>query len=159
MKTEDLLVALGLSKKGEMSSGAKTAIAITACIVGIIVFIFLWKKFKKYSGLVVDQVKEQELIDEANKTIEVSDLSYPQDQYTVYAEKLVAAMEGWGTDEDAIYDVYKAMNTRSDIKQLEKTFGMQDGESLQEWLYGDLNNSEITHLNSIISSKGIDYRY
>lgn len=99
------------------------------------------------------------MIEEANKNIDTQQLTLTQDQYNTYATRLYKAMKGLGTDEEAIYAVFEAMQTYSDVQQLVKTYGLKDGETLKEWLYGDLSNSEIQHLNEILSSKSINYQF
>ncbi len=66
---------------------------------------------------------------------------------------------GWGTDEEAIYEVFETVNSRSDILSLIKEFGVVDGHTLTEWLNNELNASERQHLQEIIAAKGINYQF
>ena len=138
---------------------AKIYIGIAIAIVVIAIVIVIAVKFKDIKNLIVDKNANQKLIDEANTTIKVEDISFTQDQFHTFAGKLYKAMKGLGTDEDAIYEVFKAMNTRSDVQQLIKTFGVKDGEPLSEWLYDDLSTENIEHINAILASKSINYKF
>lgn len=145
--------------KSVTSDKKKLAITIACCVVAVIIIVFIIYKYKDIKGMIVDKKADQKLVDEVNKSIVVEDITIPQDQFNVYAKKLYRAMKGNGTDEDAIYEVFNAMNSRSDVMQLIKTFGVVEEETLAEWLYDDLNSGEIMHLNSIMASKGINYQF
>lgn len=145
--------------KALQGSKKKTYIVVAVCIIAAVIAIVIICKYKDVKNLIIDKKANDKLVEEANQTIIVSDITLTQDQFDSYAKKLYRAMKGAGTNEAAIYEVYEQMNTRSDVKQLEKTFGIVNGESLQEWLYADLETDEIMHINSILSSKAINYKY
>jgi len=92
--------------------------------------------------------------------------SYPSATYSQLADKIYAAvMYTWGTDEQAIYDVFNLMKNNIDVAMLIKAFGkrrlefsMQDAE-LGAHLSQDLDSTEINKINTILSSKGINYRF
>lgn len=92
--------------------------------------------------------------------------SYPSATYSQLADKIyTAVMYTWGTDEQAIYDVFNLMKNNIDVALLIKAFGKrrlefstQDAE-LGAHLSQDLDSSEITKINNILSSKGINYRF
>ena len=98
-------------------------------------------------------------------------LSYPPTQYKSFAAKLEQAMFMWGTDEDAIFAVFKKLNNNVDFLQLEKAFGIRgySGGLVSEWAYGkytltqwlteELDNADIKKINAILKNKGITYRY
>jgi hypothetical protein len=92
--------------------------------------------------------------------------SYSSATYSQLADKIyTAVMYTWGTDEQAIYDVFNLMKTNLDVALLIKAFGKRRVEfSTQELELGahlsnDLDSSEINKLNSILSSKNISYRF
>lgn len=106
---------------------------------------------------------EQDIID-AKKAGQTA--SYSSATYSQLADKIYAAvMYTWGTDEQAIYDVFNKMNSNLDVALLIKAFGKRRVEfSTQELELGahlsnDLDSSEISKLNSILSSKGINYQF
>lgn len=85
--------------------------------------------------------------------------SHRDSQYKVYADTLYAAMDGIGTDNDAIYRVFQAMKNDLDIAKLILAYGVKEDETLAEWIIGDLRSSQIDKLNKILSSKGITYKF
>lgn len=92
--------------------------------------------------------------------------SYPTGTYSQLADKIYAAvMYTWGTDEQAIYDVFSSMKNNLDVAMLIKAFGKrrlefstQDAE-LGAHLSNDLDTTEINKINTILASKGITYRF
>lgn len=156
MKDDKFGAALIAAFSGQQK---KLYIGIAIAIVVLVIVIVVVIKFKDIKNLIIDKEANQKLVDEANTTIIVEDISITQDQFHTYAEKLYKAMKGMGTDENAIYEVFKAMNSRSDVQQLIKTFGVKDGESLSEWLYDDLDSGDIEHINAILASKSINYKF
>ena len=100
----------------------------------------------------------------AQKTGETA--SYSSATYSQLADEIYAAvMYTWGTDEQAIYDVFNLMKNNIDVAMLIKAFGKrrlefstQDAE-LGAHLSNDLDSTEIAKVNSILSSKGITYRF
>jgi hypothetical protein len=93
-------------------------------------------------------------------------LSYSLGNYTQFADQLYAAvLYTWGTDEQAIYNVFSKMNNNLDVAQLIKAFGKRRLEfsttmaELGAHLSEDLDASEIAKLNSILAAKNITYRF
>lgn len=138
---------------------AKLYIGIGVAVIVLVIVIVIIVKCTKVKDLINDKKANDRLIDEANQTIVVEDISITQDQFNTYASKLYKAMKGWGTNEQAIFNVFDEMNSRSDVQQLIKTFGTKDGMTLKEWLYDDLNENDIQHINSILASKSINYKF
>lgn len=98
--------------------------------------------------------------------IKTNHLSYPKSQYQNFADAIQTAVEGtWGDDENAIYDVFRQMKTNSDVLQLELAWGSRSffvirsglyyGASLSEVLHGELNSTELSKINNILSGNGI----
>lgn len=92
--------------------------------------------------------------------------SYSAATYSQLADKIyTAVMYTWGTDEQAIYDVFNLMKNNIDVANLIKAFGKRRVEfSTQELELGahlsnDLDSSEINKVNSILASKNITYRF
>ena len=156
MKQDQFGTAILAAFKGEKK---KMIIGIAAAILVLVIAIVIIFKYKDIKNLILDKSANQKLVDEANTTIKVEDISITQDQFHTYAQKLYKAMKGAGTDEKAIYEVFKAMNSRSDVQQLIKTFGVKDGENLAEWLYDDLSAGDIEHINAILATKSINYQF
>lgn len=133
-----------------------TAIVI-AVVLLIVILVMCYFKLKKGTTNLIDVIKNKQLANEADAEINPDNISLTQVQINTLADKLHAAMAGMGTDEDAIFAVFNSLNTRSDLLQLIKTFGYRDGETLQEWLADDLSTSDISHINSILASRNINY--
>ena len=51
------------------------------------------------------------------------------------------------------------MQSRSDVLQLIKVFGVKDGETLTEWINYDLSASEIDKNNTILATNDINYSF
>ena len=75
------------------------------------------------------------------------------------ADKLYEAMDGWGTDEAAIYEVMNEMNTRSDVVLLIKTFGVRDGKNLVQWITSELNAKDRAQVNNILATNNVNYKF
>jgi len=92
--------------------------------------------------------------------------SYPLGTYSQLADKIYSAvMYTWGTDEQAIYDVFNQMKNNLDVALLIKAFGKRRVEfstldqELGAHLSNDLDSTEINKINNILSSKGINYKF
>lgn len=84
-----------------------------------------------------------------------------ENQASVIAALLLSAMDGFGTDEDSIYDAL-AGKTPADYAMISNAFGTPryDGaghshwpfpkRNLTEWLTRELNQSEIEHLANLM---------
>ncbi len=99
-----------------------------------------------------------------DKDIKAGSLSYDLSQYKVLADRILEAVEGYGSDEEAIYTVFRKMRTTSDVLQLSKSFGSRGAwysgkSSLAAWLAGDLNNAEIAEVNKILASNFIAFQF
>lgn len=131
---------------------------ILICLAVVVVFVIGYYFYKSTTKL--DDVRSSnEVIEKANKEIDASQITLTKVQLQTICEKLYDAMDGLGTDIDSVYDAIGMANTRSDVLSIIATFGVKDGESLSEWLYGDLSQKEINHINSILASKNINYKF
>lgn len=148
MANKVILSWLGVSPKDKITN-------VALIIVFIVVLYFggkyLYAKFKN-----AFTSTQQELTTELNTGTK---LSYQDTQYQNMADALYEAMDGMGTDEDTIYSVFYKMNNKADVLKLILIFGEKEGENLPQWLHSDLNFSEISKINSILSTKNIDYSF
>lgn len=109
-----------------------------------------------------------------NPTMDVS-------EFEALSQKLVQAMNGCGTNEDQVYDVFRAIKNEADIRQLIITFGVRYyepcaadqpisyirwqfndqafGGGLPTWLSYDLSASEIQEINKILKKNNINYSF
>lgn len=110
-------------------------------------------------GMLKNQIRNNKLVAKANAEINAGEVTLTTAQVYSMADRLYRAMKGAGTDEDAIYSVFRSLRTRSDLMLLESTFGVRGGMSLSEWLTAELNQKERDVLNQILVSNGISYSY
>lgn len=136
-------------------------------LVGIVYLI--WDNFFK-------KPTSSELKDiEINKELNEKKLTYKKSQYFSFADSLQTAMENALTDEDTIYNVFKKLKNDSDFLMLQKAFGKRiytgelfgvvlsafdftDGNTLEQWLHFELEQSEIDILNNILKNNKITYK-
>jgi hypothetical protein len=94
--------------------------------------------------------------------------TYANAMYNVLAEQIwgAAHANNWsGTQEDAIYDVFKQMKNDIDISKLISAFGARrmylsfSNGALKEWINAEMDDSEIAKINSILQSNNISYRF
>lgn len=107
--------------------------------------------------------------------------SYSQSQYQSFATKIVIALDSCGNNEKSVYNVFENMKNKADLLNLISAFGVRYyqpcaatepvayarylvdsktyGGNLTAWLNHDLNESEISKINNILGSKGIDYKF
>jgi hypothetical protein len=146
---------LSLSFLGETPKDKLTTILIFA-IIGVVGYFLAKKLYVKVLGIINQQKYSNEL---DNELIKGKKLSYSENLYQSYANKLYAAMKGLGTDEKAIFAVFNAMNNKADLLKILTVFGTRDNMSLNEWIYDDLSLSDINKINTILANKGIEYSF
>lgn len=142
---------------------------------------------------VYNSIKEKRDLKEANIAAimaeeELRELSqngvrptYSKSQYESFSQKLVEAMNGCGTTEESVYEVFKAMRNKADALSLISAFGIRYyrpcaatepisyikfladnkafGGPLQTWLEYDLDSSEIKKINDILKSNRVNYQF
>jgi hypothetical protein len=102
-------------------------------------------------------------------------------QFEVFSAKIIEAVNGCGTDEEAIYTVFNNMNNKADVLSLISSFGVRYyrpcaatqpisygrfvlndksfGGDLSTILQYDLDSTEIAKINNILQSKKIDFTF
>ncbi len=130
---------------------------LTAGII-IVIVVILYKKFIATS--------EKEVIDPDD--IKPDQLTHPKSQYLVFADAIQAACQGFGTNEAAIFEIFRQMYTDSDVLELirawgTRTYGDLSGiaynATLSEVLTYEFNSNEIAQLNAILEEKRITIRF
>ncbi len=137
--------------------GVKYAVAGVCAVIAIIVAIVLFRKL--VTGKLHDAAVNKKLATQLDEEISTDNITISQQQFNGYASTLYDAMKGFGTKEDRIYEVFEKMNTRSDVLQLIKTFGVKDSMTLIDWMMDDLSVKEINKINQILVSRQIDYKF
>lgn len=92
--------------------------------------------------------------------------TYPDSSYTQWASSIVSAgFNTLGTDEQAIYAIFKKMMNDLDVAKLIVAFGNQRVEfsfqsaPLGAWLSSELSSDEMATVNKILSGKKIKYQF
>ena len=102
-------------------------------------------------------------------------------QFEVLSAKISEAVNGCGTDEDAIYQVFNSLNNRADLLSLISAFGIRyyrpcpasEPISYTRWMFNnntfggdlstllsyDLDSTEIAKINNILKAKNIDFTF
>lgn len=143
-----------MSRKVNVNVNATPLIAAAGVLAVVVVIVIVIAIIKA-----VRRAQDNSYFKDNKKAITKADLSYNEADYTVFANKLYSAMKGLGTDEDAIFSVFQLMNTESDVRQLINAFGTKKGETLSQWLLGDLSTADIAKINGILAYNGINYRF
>jgi hypothetical protein len=92
-------------------------------------------------------------------------LTYELSQYSAFADRLQAAMQGLADDEESIYSVLSKLRTKTDLFQLMKSFGNRripftiGSADLSAWLNYRLSKKELNKANEILSRNNIDYQF
>jgi len=99
--------------------------------------------------------------------------SYPKSVYSAWCNVIENAIFDYGTDEEAIYDVFRKLKNNTDYLMLVNAWGSPKRQvypdafvfystgkklTLPGALRDDMSTSEIKKINQILASKGIKYR-
>ena len=133
-------------------------LAITIVVIGVAGWILTWLLIKGITFL-KNKALEKKVVDKANAEIKDTDVTLTPSELSNLADRLYSAMSGPGTDEEAVYAAFRLLRTRSDLMSLIKAFGVRKGETLPQWLTGDLSRREIEKLNAILVSNRINYSF
>lgn len=154
-------------------SFARTLVII-AGIALLFLGIFWYRSYRKRKQ------QEQQFEDDYDNLVEGSNqkATYLKTNYQQFADKIYeAGCSGifcYGTDEDAIYDIFQKMENELDVLLLVKAFGLRSPRggvcipipgameceiSLGPWLQGELEDDEFAEINKILTQKGIKYPF
>jgi hypothetical protein len=144
------------SGTGGMPPKMKWGLILAAIIVGTIVLaVVVWKikvRFQAFKSA-QENKSEQNALEATGMA-----LSYSPNEYQGMANKLEVAMDGWGTDEDAIMEVFERVKNDLDFLELDSAFGNRDGWNMIEWLQGDLSGYWMDKINNTLNSNGCTKR-
>lgn len=130
--------------------------------IGVLVLAFIVYLIVKFTQIgktineKINNAQNQKIL--ANE-IDANKITNTKAQRETLIAKLKAAfgLWGWGTDEKTVYEVFEALDTRSDALTLYKEFGTYKGHTLTEWLNKELSYSERQHIQEILNAKGISF--
>jgi len=69
----------------------------------------------------------------------------------VYARDIFMAIQGWGTNEEAIYSTFGKLHNKCNISEIAMSYNLKYRRSLQADLLNDLTDSEVSALMNIIN--------
>ncbi len=127
-------------------------------IMIVIALRFLYPQLQKFWNQIKKQA-EQKTVEEIENLVDTKKLSYPLAKYQLFADSLFTAMDGLGTNLEAVGNVFNQINNINDLYQLIATFGVKKDENLPQWIQGDLSWIEIRGLNLRLTEKGINYQF
>jgi hypothetical protein len=142
----------------EVQLNQKTIITISAIILLIAIVYFVARK-------AIKAIKSDKYQKNINNEIQPDKLSYPLNQYAVFADKMAEILYPLNTDEDALYSIIKKMNTLSDVLQLNKAYGVRplalkwDDFSLVKAFMQRLTAAEIEKVNSILKTNNVNFSF
>jgi len=131
---------------------------ITWIVIIVIILIIIYIIYRRISKAIQDS-KDKQLVSSADDAIIQNALTYPTADYKAMADKLFIAMDGVGTDEDAIKEVLNKLRTKSDWYALVKAFGIRKSTSiwssftgnLVQWLANELSGNDRKEVNDILA--------
>lgn len=142
--------------KDQMPPKMKWGLILAGIIVGVIVLaVVVWKIKARLQAF---KEATQNQAETAALEAQGMTLSYSKNEYEGMANKLYVAMDGWGTDEDAILEVFERINNDLDFLELDSAFGSKDGYSMLEWLQGDISQYYFDKINNMLNSNGVTKR-
>ena len=136
-------------------------IVIIIVIIIVVVWIF-WGKIKTLFSNLGNKVQQNaELNDYINQTGETFTLS--ESEIRNLANKLEQAFYGnvfgWGTDENAVYEVFNRINNGADLRKLISVYGTRHDMTLNQAIVDELGRSELNKMNTILSNNSINYSF
>lgn len=130
-------------------------------IILIIVFILL------FGRRIRDGLRKMFHNDVSKLNYDAAKLSYDRTEYFSMCSTLEGAMNGTGTQDESILDVFRRLKTQDDWYFLQKTFGTRkkDGGTfmaditgdLKMWLSDELSESEMKEARDTLMQQGITY--
>jgi len=136
------------------------ALIVIVVLVSLAVY-FFWSKIK----IIITSIETKiDLNKDIKEEIENGNPpSYLDMKYKEFANRIYSAMKGAGTDKKTIRDVFEQMQNITDVLKLVQAFGVRDGETLKQWLDGEVHwwkpGDIKKDINSILTKKGIFYKF
>lgn len=92
-------------------------------------------------------------------------LSYTEDSYKNMSNSLYKALDGIGTNDKLVKEVFNFPKNKTDILKIISVFGIKNGKNLKEWIsddYSDTNipfYTDLSSLNNIFKRKNIIFKF
>lgn len=115
-----------------------------------------------------DATEDKQIKDELEEAIKKNPLSYGPSQYATFANNIQEAGFDVGTDEEAIYSIFRKIKNNADYLALLKAWGKPTRtvyewgigrkKTLTQFLKSEMSDSEIRKINTILSNNKVTYR-
>ena len=154
----------------EQPKVVKTMIVLAGTLIAGYAIFTIFQKIKmsgRFDKSVKDASSELKDLEKANLRP-----SYTDAQFEVFASSLHRAMRDYGTDEDTVFRVFRAMKTKADVLKLIQVYGVRPETgglvaghitdkdlSLAEQLNSDFEGDEIQEINKILKANRIDFKF
>lgn len=148
--------------------------AATLGVMLLVIIIAVWIVIKMFGTNIKNLFSKAQNQLQQNAAMNTIEQRYPNQtkSYTTYeyqsmADRLYNAFKGLGTDDNVVMDVMRQMKNDLDVYALIDAFGTKQGAwpqrsfsgTLPTWMSDEMSTSELAKINSILSSKGIEYRF
>jgi hypothetical protein len=141
---------------GKLPDKLKMALVITGGIVGLIVLWMVIIRVKAKAQAFIQRQQNQAEVDQLeNQGLQ---RTYADAEYKRMADVMYEAMDGLGTDEEAVSNQISLLRNDLDYLALDSAFGIRDGYDMGEWIRGDFSGSWINKFNNIMNSNGLTKR-
>ena len=138
-----------MNKNFKRFENASPFTKVIVVVVIIIILYFVWSFYQQGKNKVKNTAQVLALQAEGVTA------SFSPAKYNSLANTLETAMSGWGTDEQAIFNVFSQLINDLDFIKLDSAFGIRESEDMVGWLKGDLSSSDIGKINQQLSNKGL----
>lgn len=115
-----------------------------------------------------DADEDKQIQTELEIEIKKSPLTYGPSQYATFANNIQEAGYDVGTDEEAIYSIFRKIKNNADYLALLKAWGKPTRtvyewgigrkKTLTQFLKSEMDNTEIRKINTILSNNKVKYR-
>lgn len=125
------------------------------------------KAWEKYGGdYATSQVTEaaqdlsETVVNAMFPTVDQGKANYSDVWYEQQADKLYTAMDGMGTDESTIGQVFAKFKSDKDYWNTKSAFGTRDGYNLSAWLRSELTSWQVEkYLNKPMAANGLTVEF
>lgn len=136
----------------------------------IVLLIVVWLLRNKIKGFVQATGKTVQNQSEISKLKSAGiKQTYSDEKYKKLADYLQRSMDGAGTETDNVFNAFEQLRNQVDYLKLEISFGVRSAKDnlfgmiedadLTGWIKGDLSESEIKNLNSLLKLRGISKKF
>lgn len=141
---------------------------IVAIGVGGVVAYFVAQVAKRFTTETKRLTEEKKAVEsELAQAIKQKPLTYPESQYQSMARVIQIAGFDVGTDEDAIYSVFRRLKNNADYLALAQAWGKPTRKvyewgigrdmTLQQFIRWELDQKEVSKINAILKARKIKY--